>query len=82
MHPFLDMTKLSDDELTERITKAHMYMRMQTGLGHTPAVTSIREVIEGLENERFERMARATAADDAKRNPNKLKPIELGRLND
>ena len=82
MHPFLDVTKLSDEEIIERLGKAYSYMNYQIGLGHNPTVHSVKEVIEDLENERRERMMRQSDAEYDKKFPDKNKPIELGKLDD
>lgn len=82
MHPFLDVTKLSDEEIIERLGRAYGYMNAQVGLGHNPTVHSIKEVIQDLENERRERMMRQSDAEYDKKFPDKNKPIELGKLDD
>ena len=80
MHPFLDVSKLSDEEIIERLGKAYSYMNSQTALGHTPTVLSIKDVIQSLEDERKARMQR-TSDDEFKRKfPDDNKPIELGKI--
>lgn len=80
MHPFLDVAKLTDEEIIERLGKAYTFMNMQKTLGHTPAVLSIREVIQSLENERSTRMQKLVDDEYSRKFPNANKPIELGKL--
>lgn len=80
MHPFLNVSKLSDEEIIERLGKAYTMMNAQAALGHTPTVMSIKDVISSLENERSERMANKMKDEYNKKYPDALKPIELGKL--
>lgn len=80
MHPFLDVAKLTDEEIIERLGKAYMHMNMQKTLGHSPAVLSIQEVIQSLEDERRMRIQRTMDDEYSKKYPEELKPIELGKL--
>jgi len=80
MHPFLDLTKLSDEEIIERLGKAYTFMNMQKTLGHTPAVLSIKEVIQSLEDERQKRMQKLIKNEYSRKFPDANKPIELGKL--
>jgi len=82
MHPFLDVSKLTDEEIIERLGKAYTYMNMQKTLGHTPAVLSIREVIQSLEDERNKRMQKMVDDENKRKFPQLEKPIELGKLED
>lgn len=82
MHPFLDVAKLTDEEIIERLGKAYTFMNMQKTLGHTPAVLSIREVIQSLENERHTRMQKIIDEEYLRKFPDANKPIELGKLED
>lgn len=82
MHPFLDVSKLSDDEIIDRIGKAHSYMNAQKALGHVATVHSIEEIIDALENERNDRMNKNMTNDYSKKYPDDLTPIELGKLED
>lgn len=82
MHPFLDVAKLSDEEIIERLGKAYTFMNMQKTLGHSPAVLSIREVIQSLEDEREKRLAKMMDEEYARKFPDANKPIELGKLED
>jgi hypothetical protein len=82
MHPFLNVTKLSDDEIIDQLNKAYGYMQAQIGLGSTPAVQSIKEVVQALENERRERQLRQSDAEYDKKYPDKNKPLEFGKLDD
>jgi hypothetical protein len=80
MHPFLDVTKLTDEEIIERLGRAYIFMNMQKSLGHTPAVMSIREVIQSLEDERTKRMDKMIDEEYKRKFPDADKPIELGKL--
>lgn len=80
MHPFLDVSKLTDEEIIERLGKAYMFMNAQVALGHDPTVRSIKEVIQSLEDERKNRMQRNMDEEYKKKYPDANKPIELGKL--
>lgn len=80
MHPFLDVSKLSDEEIIERLGRAYTYMNAQVSLGHNPTVFSIREVIQSLEDERRERQQHTMNEEFNKKYPDKNKPLELGKL--
>jgi hypothetical protein len=80
MHPFLDVSKLTDEEIIERLGKAYTFMNAQKALGHTPTVLSIMEVIQSLEDERSKRMANMMTDEFKRKNPKDLDPIELGKL--
>jgi len=82
MHPFLDVSKLSDEEIIERLGRAYTYMNAQIGLGHNPTVHSIKEVIQDLEDERRERQQRTMDQEFKKKYPDKDKPLEFGKLED
>jgi len=82
MHPFLDVSKLTDEEIIERLGKAYAYMNAQVALGHDPTVRSIKEVIQSLEDERKFRMQRTMDDEYKKKYPDSNKPIELGKLED
>ena len=80
MHPFLDVAKLSDEEIIDRLGKAYTYMNMQKTLGHSPSVLSIREVIQSLESERNHRMQKLVNEEYSRKFPDNHKPIELGKI--
>ena len=82
MHPFLDVSKLSDEEIIERLGKAYVYMNAQVALGHNPTVLSIKEIIQSLEDERGQRMHKNMDEEYKRKFPNENKPIELGKLED
>jgi hypothetical protein len=82
MHPFLDVSKLTDEQVIERLGRAYVFMNAQTALGHGPTVHSIMEVIQSLENERHDRMQRTMRSEFGKKYPDINKPIELGGLED
>jgi hypothetical protein len=82
MHPFLDIKKLSNEDIIERLGRAYTYMNTQVSLGHTPTVHSIREVIQTLEDERQTRMQSVMSDEYNKKFPDINKPIELGKLED
>jgi hypothetical protein len=80
MHPFLDVTKLTDEEIIERLGRAYIHMNNQVALGHTPTVHSIKEVIISLEEERRKRMDKISSDEIKKKYPNMNDPIEIGKL--
>lgn len=80
MHPFLDVSKLTDDEILERLGKAYSYMNYQTALGHTPTVLSIKDIIQSLEDERHKRMHKLMDEEQKRKQPDAHKPIELGKI--
>ena len=80
MHPFLDVSKLTDEDIIERLGKAYTHMNYQIALGHTPTVRSIKEVIQSLEDERSSRMQKNMADETKKKYPDMDAPIELGKL--
>lgn len=82
MHPFLDVSKLTDEEITERLGRAYIYMNAQVALGHNPTVHSIKEVIQSLEDERRQRMTKNADDEYRRKFPESNKPIELGKLED
>jgi hypothetical protein len=82
MHPFLDVSKLTDEEIIERLGKAYTYMNAQVALGHNPTVFSIKEVIQSLEDERRDRQQRNMDEEFKKKYPDTNKPLELGKLED
>lgn len=82
MHPFLDVGKLTDEEIIERLGKAYTYMNAQVALGHGPTVFSIREIIQDLEDERRHRLEKTMDEEFKKKYPNQSDPIELGKLED
>lgn len=80
MHPFLDVKKLSDEEILEKLGRAYTYMNQQVDLGHVPTVQSIKEVIETLEDERAQRFAKQSDEEHKKKFPDSLNPIEIGKV--
>lgn len=82
MHPFLNVSKLSDEEIIERLGRAYSFMNVQKALGHSPTVLSIQEVIQSLEDERRFRMTKMMDDEYARKYPDMNKPIELGKLED
>jgi hypothetical protein len=80
MHPFLDVSKLTDEEIIDRLGKAYTHMNYQKQLGHTPTVHSIKEVIQSLEDERAQRMMRNMDEEYKKKFPDTNKSIEIGKL--
>lgn len=82
MHPFLDVAKLSDEEIIERLGRAYQFMNAQVALGHSPTVHSIKEVIESLEGERYQRMQKLVDDEFKRKFPKANEPIELGKLED
>ena len=82
MHPFLNVTKLTDEEIIERLGKAYTHMNYQKMLGHSPTVLSIQEVIQSLEDERHKRMQKMMDDEFKRKYPKDQDPIELGKLED
>jgi hypothetical protein len=80
MHPFLDTSKLTDEEIIERLGKAYLFMNTQVALGHTPTVLSIKDVIQSLEDERSKRLQNLIDDEFKRKFPDDLKPIEIGKL--
>lgn len=80
MHPFIDATNLTDEEIIERLGKAYSYMNYQVSLGHNPTVRSIKDVIQSLEDERFKRLNNTVTEETKKKFPNLDNPITLGEL--
>lgn len=80
MHPFLNTSKLTDDEIIDRLGKAHQYMAYQTSLGHNMTVQSIKEVIQDLEHERNQRITKEMDVQFKKKNPDANKPLDIGKL--
>ena len=80
MHPFLDVSKLTDEEIIERLGKAYLYMNYQVSLGHTPTVTSIKEVIQDLEDERHSRTQKSAEDEFKKKNPTDINAIDIGTV--
>jgi hypothetical protein len=80
MHPFLDVSKLTDEEIIERLGKAYTHMNAQVALGHTPTVVSIKEVVQSLEDERQFRMRRQMDEEFKRKFPKDNTPIEIGTI--
>ena len=80
MHPFLDTSKLSNDEIIEKLGKAYTYMNQQVSLGHTPTVTSIQEVIQFLEDERQSRLQKQMDDEYKKKYPDSNAPLNVGKV--
>ena len=79
MHPFLDVTKLTDEEIIERLGRAYTYMNYQVSLGHNATVQSIKEVIQDLEDERNQRMQKNQDEEYKKKFPESLGPLNVGK---
>ncbi len=80
MHPFLNTSKLTDEEIIEKLGKAYVYMNHQVALGHNPTVQSIKEVIQSLEDERSQRMTKHMDDEYKKKYPDANAPLEIGKL--
>jgi len=80
MHPFLDLNKLTDEDIIDRLGKAYSFMNAQTALGHSATVQSIKEVVQSLEDERHSRMQKIVDEEHKRKNPDDKKIIELGKL--
>lgn len=55
-HPFLDTTKLTDDQLMDRIQKCHKILSGEVSMGHTTVVQSARAALDTYQFEWNERM--------------------------
>jgi hypothetical protein len=80
MHPFLDTSTLTDDQIYEKLSKCHSYLSMQQHLGHGPAVETIQQTIYALEQEKIARFDKMLSDDIKKTTPNFMDPINLGTL--
>ena len=80
MHPFLDTSKLSNEEIIEKLSKAYSYMNHQVSLGHTPTVTSIQEVIQFLEDERQTRLHKQMDDEYKKKYPDAADALNIGKV--
>lgn len=80
MHPFLDVAKLTDEEIIERLGRAYSYMNYQVALGHNATVISIKEVIQSLEDERYTRLNKTMADETERKFPLMNAPIDLGTI--
>lgn len=80
MHPFLEVSKLSDEDIVNRLGKAYAFMNYQTALGHTATVRSIKDVIQTLEDERENRMNKHMNEESKRKYPDAMDPIELGKI--
>lgn len=80
MHPFLDVSKLKDEEIIERLGKTYQYMNYQVSMGHNATVHSIKEIIQDLEDERNQRMIKNQSIEYAKKFPEKDVPLDVGKV--
>ena len=80
MHPFLDVSKLTNEEIIEKLGKAYTYMNHQVMLGHTPTVISIKEVIQDLEDERQSRLQKQMDDEYKKKYPDVNEPLNIGKV--
>lgn len=80
MIPFLEVSKLSDEDIIDRLSKARQYRAYQHQMGHTPTVESIDAVIHALEEEQESRFQRRIREDAVKKNINPYQRIELGKM--
>jgi hypothetical protein len=80
MHPFLNTSKLTLEEIVEKINKANLYLNQQASLGHNPTVLSIQEVIKYLEEEKNTRMQKLIDDEMKKKAPDAHAPLEVGSV--
>jgi len=80
MHPLYNTSELTDDELSEKIGQAQLYMSQQERLGHTPTVSSIKQTIMQLQDEMAARLGTTIRDGLTKGTPDYLEPIELGTI--
>lgn len=82
MHPLYDPSKLTDDEILDRLGKAYNYLSQQNALGHAYTADNIQQTIMALETEKEVRFQKMMTDEFNKTNPNELDPIVLGTLED
>lgn len=81
MHPFLDTSKLTDEEILEKLRVAYRVLSHQVAMGHEPTVKSINEIIDALEQEKSLRTEKMALEQRQKKEQEKGNPtIELGKL--
>jgi nucleoid-associated protein YejK len=80
MHPFLDSSKLTDEQIIERLGKAYSYMNNQVALGHSPTVQSIKEIIQSLEDERASRMNKQMDEEYKRKYPDSHQSLDVGKV--
>lgn len=56
MHPLINPSSLTDEQIRDKLKKCYEYLQMQESLGHNDTVTSISNIIDILEFERDERL--------------------------
>lgn len=76
-HPFLDLKKLSDEEILDKLKTANSFMNYQISMGRTITVESIKQVIEALEEERRTRLMDRQLQEASK---HKTSNTEIGKL--
>lgn len=80
-HPFLDPSKLTDDQLMDRIQKCHRILGGEMAMGHTSVVDSARAALETYQFEYNERMRTRALEDKFKKDEEKQEkdgPLEFG----
>lgn len=80
MHPFLDTSKLSDEDIIEKLRIANNVLNYQTAMGHEPTVRSIKEVISALEEEKNTRSQKMILDQTQKKESENPGIIEIGKL--
>ncbi len=80
-HPFLNPTKLTDDQLMDRIQKCQRILAGEIAMGHTSVVESARAALETYQFEWNERMRTRSLEDKFKPDQEKQDrdgPLEFG----
>jgi len=80
-HPFLDVTKLTDDQLMDRIQKCYKILSGETAMGHASMVDSARLQLETYQFEWNTRMQTAALDDKFSKGQEKQDkdgPLEFG----
>lgn len=80
LHPFIDVSKLTDDELISRMSKCQQILYAEMGMGHQSMMDSARMMLESYQMEWDNRMALKRNAEDLEKNPNGT--IEIGTIED
>ena len=80
MHPFVDPSNLTDEEILEKLKKCYNYLGMQSDLGHNDAVSSIQQVIAVYETEKDKRAYDALQEALNEDQPEAGSVVELGNV--
>jgi hypothetical protein len=79
-HPFIDCSKLSDDELLKKIQRCQDVVMQANMAGHNSMYQSAMLQLETYRSEWEERMFRKRTEEDLEKNPPGI--IEIGTIQD